>query len=284
MIFKSYEVKDLRLLYRAFMDAFSTYQVPFKLDFDSFRIRMQCKLNLNHDLSLLAMEAEDCAGFVLHAVNNYNDKKTAYNGGTGVIPSQRGKQLTYQLYESLLPVFLRHQIDRVLLEVITTNHAAIKVYEQLGFGYLQTYKCYRRPDVNDFYRLPIRGVSIQIVDELDRSKIDSIQDIKPSFIDQPNHIQHNLAYEIILHAQWQNEWAGYCVFQPHLGRISLLGVLPKFRNKGIGTQLLKEAWRLSQKKEITVINVADSYEPMHDFLLTLGFENQVDQYEMELVF
>ena len=285
MTFRPFREEDLGLLYRSFVDAFSNYRVPVHLPFGAFRTRILHKLHIDPSLSMLATDASRCLGFVLHTTGKHEGVLTAYNGGTGVIPGARHNGLTLQLYDALLPGLAAARIKKILLEVITTNTPAIRIYEKMGFVYRQTYRCYKRPEVRTADRAirPNPGLLIRQVSGPDFDRYAAATDIRPSFIDQREHLVHNLPNETILEAYLEGQWAGYVIYQPHLGRLSQLGVAPVSRGRGIATALIEQVGLLSQKKELTVINVPEEYTPMHDFLIAAGFVNEVEQYEMERI-
>ena len=284
MEFKPFQETDLPALHRAFSEAFATYSVPFQLSFDAFRKRILNKLRIDSDLSYMAYRKDRCVGFVLHTKEEYEGKLTIYNGGTGVIPEFRGNQLTEQLYESLTPQIKESGAKIILLEVITTNAGAIKVYERLGFQYRQTFKCYKRKPSDEVVEEK-RNQNLRIIRQMNWHPVQyrSCYEFEPSFIDSFPHLLHNRAHEICLEAYEGDSFGGFVIFQPHVGRISQLAVTKESRGKGIATSLLSHAAELSLGKELTFINIPEEQEQMHEFLLARGFENQVDQYEMELV-
>jgi ribosomal protein S18 acetylase RimI-like enzyme len=282
MTFRFFEEEDLAVLYRAFVEAFATYKVPMQMPFEAFRIRILDKLHINPEVSVLAFDDTQCAGFLLHSIGSRDGIKTAYNGGTGVIPAFRGRGLTVKMYAHLM-ANTSSDFRRVLLEVITSNEPAIKVYQKLGFTYKTTFRCYKRATGKNITVQKIPGLSIKKVRAPKFIDYSKMVDIKPSFIDHNEHVGYNVKNELFLEATFQDHLAGYIIFQPHLGRISQLGVGQKYRRHGIASALLMEAQWLSPKKDLTVINVEDSYQPMHDFLIALGFKHEIDQYEMELL-
>lgn len=283
MIIKLFEEENFGALHQSFIEAFSSYKVPFNPSFAAFQSRMKYKLSLIPELSPLAMKSEKCLGFLLQTQGKYEGKQTIYNGGTGVVPAMRGQNLTLKLFDFITPTLSSSDANRMLLEVITTNDAAIKVYDKLGFQYTKTFRCYKRKNEKVEFSsskntqfLKVKKPNFQVYNEF--------ADFNPSFIDHQNHLVHNIENEIVLEAVLDNTVVGYSIFQPLLGRISQLGIHRNFRGQGIGRGLINQVQFLSPGKDISLINVPDTYQPMHDFLISLGFQNEVNQYEMELVF
>jgi ribosomal protein S18 acetylase RimI-like enzyme len=283
MTFNFFQEAYFSALYQSFIEAFSSYKVPFKPSFEAFQIRMMKKLALNHTLSALALQDSRCVGFVLHTLGVYEGKLTIYNGGTGVIPSLRGKHLTSQLYDFLASDISKTKAERIVLEVISSNDPAIHVYKTLGFQYRKTFRCYRRKNTSPMEQRAT-GLNIRKIKTPDFESYRSFADFEPSFIDNSQHLMHNINNEITLEAEMDGKVVGYAIFQPHLGRISQLGVHSDARGLGIASNLLNQIQYLSPGKELSLINVPESYQPMQGFLLSAGFKNEVDQFEMELVF
>ena len=119
-------------LFHAFSMAFSDYVIPFALTETQFRNH----LNLNAvDLcrSVGCFEGDAMIGFSLNGFGEWDGKRTVYDAGTGVIPSYRRRGVSHRMFRYLLPYFKKSGFQNFLLEVITTNTAAVRLYEGLGF-------------------------------------------------------------------------------------------------------------------------------------------------------
>ena len=106
----------------------------------------------------------------------------------------------------------------------------------------------------------------------------------PSFQDVNQQIFYDRNNETILEAYWDDQLVGYIIFHTDNGRISQLAVLKEFQGKGIGSRLLKETYWLLKQKSITLINLRAEETDTASFLEKRGFINEVDQYEMDLIF
>ncbi|MEP1096618.1 MAG: GNAT family N-acetyltransferase [Cyclobacteriaceae bacterium] len=266
---------DFEKLHEAFCHAFSNYKVDFNLTPDEFDIRIHKKLNIDYDLSAATFDGDEMIGFILHTSNIYEGIPTAFNGGTGVIPGFRNQRTGEELYEFLLPKIAEKSIARILLEVIDTNDQAIRLYEKIGFNFRRKFLCYKLEDssfFSDSEDTTKEGATININEDF--------ADFEPSFVDSKNQLlQGN---ETVLLIEHENEVAGYVVFQSLFGRISQIAISRQHRKKGLGKKLVKGVLNRSQKK-LTVINVPEDEYGFQQFLSTCGFENQVNQFEMELI-
>lgn len=280
--FRSLEMADFRQMHRSFVEAFADYVIPMQLNYRRFTERMINKLNIRFDLSVGAFSGEKLAGFAFHTVNDYKGARTVYNGGTGVIPGHRGAGLTVAMYE-WFRLEKRTDAEKCVLEVITSNEQAIRSYERAGFRRGSYYRCYKlahRPVVKS---APGNELSLA-VGSLDHSdhyrRFDTVES---SFSDTFAQLRCTGSLELVLEAREGGILAGYLIFQPVSGRLSRLAVGQAHRRRGIATALVNRAFELSKAKILTAINVPEAATDMQALLLNLGFKNEIDQWEMELI-
>lgn len=273
---------DLNDMYISFLDSFSDYEIPFRLTKEQFVRKFVEKLRIDFSLSAGAFDDEALVGFVFTAVNYYDEKLTAYNGGTGVRPAYRGQRTTARIYEYLIPLFRERRIRQCVLEVLTRNARAIQTYRSIGFRETQFFRCYRLEKEamkvsSQATSLEIFTVSLPVWDTYDQ-----FAEQTPSFLDSRLMVNQNLANETVIEAHHDSRCVGYAIYQPSFGRISQIGVHPAFRRKGIGSALMQYIYNGSLQKHLTVINVEKQAVATQRFFENLGFINQIDQYEMTL--
>ena len=102
-------------------------------------------------------------------------------------------------------------------------------------------------------------------------------------MDSTEQLKHNLKNETILIAEIDQKIIGHLVFQPKLGRISQLAVHPNHRYKGIGHSLLAECQKQSFVSNLTLLNIPEAELETIEALEAMGFENEIDQFELELI-
>lgn len=278
---RSLKPLDLTEMYIAFLDAFSDYPVAFKLTKEQFVRKFVEKLKIDFALSIGAYDYDALSGFIFTSVNHYNGKLTAYNGGTGVRPAYRGNKLTTQMYNYLVPLLQERKIKQCVLEVLTENKKAINAYKQVGFVPTKYFKCFKLS--TSLLKRPLDlSLDIFSIARPDWHVYEKFSDYTPSFLDSPQMITSNLANEEVIEAHTENKCVGYAIFQPSFGRISQLGVHPHFRNKGIGSAMIAYMHNRSLQKELTVINIDKEAADTLNFFSRIGFDNQLDQYEMVL--
>lgn len=266
--------EDFAQLYETFKVSFSENEVKLQPTEEEFRYRIDQKLRYSLDLSAGSFDGDQMRGFILHASNIYQGIPTAYNGGTGVLPGFRNQKVAEQMYEFLIPKIREKFLARILLEVVEQNKKAISLYEKIGFSFKRRFKCYKL----------IEPASVENKIAVEEGRIQDVNfnfnDFEPSFIDCSSQLK--LGTEKVLLAKNESEVAGYIIFQPHLGRISQLAVDRLHRQRGIGETLIEAAQKKS-KKPLTIMNIPDDEFGFDSFLKKSGFQNQVNQYEMELI-
>ena len=269
-------------MYITFLDSFSDYKVPFRLNKEQFVRKFVEKLKIDFALSAGVFEQNSMAGFIFSSINYYEGKLTAYNGGTGVRPAYRGRSLTTRMYEYLIPLFKARKVKQCVLEVLTENDRAIWVYENIGFRKAKSYKCFKYDSGKIRVKKPSIDLEIFTVKHPNWHLYDRFSDHKPSFLDSTRMINDNLASETIIETHAEGQCIGYAIFQPAFGRISQLGISPGYRGMGVGANLIKYIQETSHQKILTVINIDEEATSALEFYDQLGFTNQLNQYEMVL--
>ena len=272
--------QDLDEMYSAFLQAFSNYSVPFNLNKVEFKKKFVEKLNINFRLSVGAFFMDQMVGFIFTSISKYEGKKSAYNGGTGVVPEFRGQKITSRLYDLLIPELKACLVKQCVLEVLTDNKRAIQTYEAIGFKKAKFYHCFRMmiPSVSNANR----NIEIHLQKKPDWKSYLKFFDHLPSFLDTESMINQNMANEKIIEARIEGKLVGYAIYQPGPGRISHIAVDREHRRTGIGTTLINYIYNNSKNKSLILINVNKEANGVKNFFSKLGFENQLDQYEMIL--
>lgn len=265
---------DFDRLFYAFKMAFSDYEVKLQPTREEFAYRIHNKLQCDQEISGGAFDGDEMTGFILHSSNIYQGIPTAYNGGTGVLPGFRNQKTAERMYEFLIPKIQQKFIARILLEVIETNKNAIALYEKIGFNFKRRFKCYK-------ISKPLSaGREVTIVEGKVSDVRFSYNDFQPSFLDSSEHLKQG--DERVLFAKVDDKEVGHVIFQPHIGRISQIAVDRIHRQEGIGEALLFRT-QSESKKPLTIMNIPDDEFGFDAFLTRCGFQNQVNQYEMELI-
>lgn len=272
---------DFEQLYYSFLESFKNYPVNLLLGKDDFKFRIIERLKINFNYSIGAFSGEKMVAFILHTSGNFNGSEVAYNGGTGVIPYYRGLGLVGHMYAVALPLLKAAGLKSVVLEVLENNISAKKSYTKVGFEvgrYLRGFKLEKNLDLNDseyIYKLSA---------EVEEDLVLKSNDVQSDFMGTDERLIDNTNHEKMIIAKVPNEdeALGYLVIQPKTGRINRFWVAPEARRKGLGTGLIQKAQLLSKNKELVALNVDATNTGACAFLTKMGFENQLNQFEMIL--
>lgn len=111
---------------------FSGYSQDMTRTMDSFLAYLTGR-GIQPENSISAFVDGKPAGFVLLAVKELNGKKKAWNGGTGVSSEFRGLGIGKLLIKEAVALLAKQEVSSVYLEVQTSNHSAIAIYQSNGF-------------------------------------------------------------------------------------------------------------------------------------------------------
>lgn len=265
-------------LLNVFNLSFSDYNVPFHLTKEQLENKIKND-DIKLELSVGAFQDKKLVGFILHAFDIKDNQKVIYNAGTGVIPSQRGKKLTTQLYNFILPIFQPLDIDKVILEVITENKTAIKIYQNVGFVVSRKLNCYKgkmnaENNINKYV--------IKKIETYNWPKLRSFWEFKPSWQNAITAVENLKESNISIGIYDDDLLLGYLIFNQTSMRIQQFAIDKKYRNQGLAKSLFSHLGK-NFSAEISIVNIEDSAIETTKFLDNQGLKNYINQYEMELI-
>ncbi|MFC0603784.1 GNAT family N-acetyltransferase [Winogradskyella pulchriflava] len=264
---------DFEVIMACFHSAFENYYVKMPTDNDFYKQRWKAA-GVRFDLSYGMFDDGKLVGFIINAIDNRQGELTAYNSGTGVIPEYRGKRIVKSIYDYAIPELLKNGITKCQLEVITANDKAIKSYEGIGFKICKHYKCFKgRLTVKKQNNFDLKKVSYQLVDwnTLPNQAFYSWDNQKESLA--KGNYEY---YQVFVDDKIQS----YFVMNPDSGYVAQFEVLEDSLSQW---QNLFSAIR-SVNQEIRINNIDDRLTQKIKAVETIGLENTVDQFEMELFF
>lgn len=275
MTFKTLESIALTELLHAFNTSFSDYLVPLHLTEQQLKDKIISD-NIQLDLSAGAFDGNQLIGFILHGYDVIKGLKVVYNAGTGVIPSHRGNKITAQLYNFILPVLKEIGTDKILLEVITGNERAIKIYGKIGFEIIRTLNCNK----GTIAAQSPENYAIKNLNNYDWAQMQSFWDIHPSWQNSIRAVDSLKMTNISVGVYHNEEIAGYLIYNPISKKIQQFGVHKDNRKKGIAKKLFHHI-ATNYSEDVAVINVDDNSKATAGFLESLNLKPFVRQYEME---
>ena len=278
-IIRSLESESFDCVADAFLRAFEDYD----LSFDRQRLRdMLVRRGADMELSFGAFYNGELVSFILNGIADYAGRKTAYDTGTGTVSSARGTGLIDRIFQWSLPRLRDAGVERYLLEVLTHNTPAIKIYRRMGFEITRRFDCFagQTEDISidsaENENLEVRRGRI-----CDIERLQHFCDFAPSWQNSLSSIlRAEKTMECLIARLSDNTPVGYLVAEPAYGDIAQIAVAPDYRRRGVARRLLRNIISLHACDNWRVVNIPDDYLPMKLFLQADGFGLICSQYEM----
>lgn len=272
--------KDLPQLRETFLKAFADYVVPVQLSEEQLKDKVE-REGIQPSFSVGVFVGEEMVGFIITGLGEWQSKPTAYNAGTGVVPSFRGHRLTQRMYEFMLPKLRESGIEQCLLEVIQENTPALKAYQQIGFQITRSLSCFRATKQELLMAGEPEEIMLAATKQPDWKTYGCFRDVEPTWQNNINAIKRSKGQAQTLEAlNLHQEVVGYISFFRKNGAVAQLAVDEQWRGRGIGTALLREAVRQVEAPSLMFINIEDTAQSMISFMERQHFRLILKQYEM----
>jgi ribosomal protein S18 acetylase RimI-like enzyme len=272
-------------VYDTFVEAFSDYAVDLSYMAKSDLLNRALKNGIDIGSSVGVYDVERMVGYTLIGLDRWNSSPAAFDIGTGIIKSHRGKGLANEMFNFALPRLREKGVRVIVLEVLQGNEPAVRAYRKTGFTVVRELDCFQldvRPE--DPGEPANRAVEIRPVKRERIAQYADSLDWQPSWENSFASIMRIPDEVWTFEASLEGQRAGLLVYYPALGWILSLVVVRPNRRCGIGTAMLRHL--ISQlQADVSVIkalNVDHADEGMIALLRRLGFEPYVSQFEMQL--
>lgn len=264
-------------LTRVFNTSFGDYHVPFVLTNEQLQKKLISD-NIKAAISPIAMHRRNAVGFMLHGIRKSNESIRVYNGGTGIVPSHRGKGYLQLMLDSVMPKIQKLKAATIQLEVLENNKSAIRSYEHLGFESMRKVVCYKGIlHIKVFQPLPNIRVSYS---QPDPDAIIEAQffDFKPTWQNEVRSALNKHSSWICLYSETDNQLLAFAAYSDL--KIDTFAVRISARNKAIGSFLFSILEKRLRGKEIRVLNVDNADLHTQMFLKNIGLKQFIAQFEM----
>jgi len=257
--------------------SFSDYSIPFKLSLKQFEAKLRTE-NINKDISIGTFNEKKLVGFVLHGDRNKGENRVAYNAGTGVIPTERGQNITRRMYDYIIPTLKANKFSEVVLEVISDNLPAIKSYEAIGFNLTRGLSCFKG---EPFIKRKNNEIKIKQLTKVNFDELSKIGEINPTWQNCKETIS-NLGDNALYFLAFMGEkLCGYCILNTSNNRILQIAVKKQMRNKLIGSTILQFV-KSKVSAPISIINIDSRFEETLKFFESRNLQKTLTQNEMKL--
>ena len=271
--FKTLDNFSIKELTAAFNEGFSDYVVKFNATEEYLDHRWK-GARVRYEYSAGMLLNGHLKGILVHGIDDWNGKKTAFNCATCVAPAARGNAFTARAYDFLMPMLHEIGIEQMALEVIQSNTKAVKVYEKVGFGINRDLKCLRGA---------IQAPTIATANAWTFRQLDEIPSpawlyYEPTWENMSHAIRANPAIHETFAVIEEKAVLAYTVVEKARKRIKQLFIDPNHRTAGVGEYLFQH---LSiQYPEIDIVNVPDMAKEDLALLRKIGLEDYIAQFEM----
>lgn len=278
-----YRISDCRdiapaRLCAAMNAAFSDYVIPLKLSETAFRT-FQRQRGFSAEHSFVALQGDNIAAFWFSGEPRVEFGKLAYTLSVGTLPDHRRKGLSRQLLGAVIAQQQLSGSKGLQLEVITTNEAAIRSYEAMGFYRHRTLRVLKLSSEPASHSLDYAP------GPLDLSQIPT--ETGGFFDTEPTPQNGRLALQALspdhhlLGIQVEGKLLGWGAVYPD-GAVAQLAVHRSVRRKGLGRTILQALWQAAGEDSLTFVNVDESAAAVNGFLEQAGAQELLRQYEMQL--
>lgn len=276
--YKTLEKTNDQVLHKTFIQAFSDYQVKMDLPYPKFQ-QMLRRRGYSPEISIGAFDEEMLVGFALNGFRNWNEKATAYDIATGVVPEYRRQGITSSIFLHMKELLREKQAEQYLLEVIKSNQPAVLFYQKQGFEIQRELLCFQLNKNQFIAREPHK---VDRVNGVDFEQIKSYWDYQPSWqnsADSMHAVPEAFLYSVV---RFDDTVIGYGILDRKTGDIPQIAVHKDYRGHGIASSIMAEIVKTAEPEKISVLNVEANLKSVQDFLIQSGFERYAEQYEMFL--
>jgi ribosomal protein S18 acetylase RimI-like enzyme len=267
-------------LHEAFLSAFADYQVNMQMSLDEFAFRLR-RDGVDVEISAGAFDGDQLVGFCLNGSGMWQGEATVYDAGTGFLPQYRGRGMASEMFRFMNPQLKERGFNQYLLEVLTTNEAAVNLYRRLGFTETRKLAVFRTPTPLSSTRTPHE--EIRLVEIPNWALYETFWSGYPSWQHSIEAAQRIADSTAIVEYHNEQNCVGYGVVTKSSGLIIQLAVDKTYRRHGVGRLLLKALQGcVVTSASIKVNNVDENLKETTAFFEAVGFKLVLEQYEMML--
>lgn len=273
------QIKDLSTtplphLVQCFNKAFAKYHVKMPTDVGYYEQRWR-SARADYGASVGVFDNEKMVALMIIGIDYHQEKLTAFNTGTGVIPDYRGRALVDKMYDYALPIFKKLGVEKCSLEVIQANARAIRVYERVGFKIVRNLRCF-----NGELKYSQSSNNDLRIEKTTFEEILKLKNLNHHFYSW-DFVNEGIATSKSIHNYYlvknpENQNLGFFIFNTKSGIVAQFECL-----EGNFEQLMAAIAKTYPK--VRFINIDERRSDYVEYFLKIGLENNVDQYEMEML-
>ncbi|CAG9296975.1 GNAT family N-acetyltransferase [Celerinatantimonas diazotrophica] len=267
------------MIYDAFVDAFSEYEVKMDMPKDKL-MEMFSARSLSKEKSIGYFEGKNLIGFLLIGYREIGNLSVFYDVATGVRQIYQGQKIADKLICEIKGLMIANKVDKFVLEVLEHNVAAQNLYMKYGFRTSRRLRCYEysseKKKCSHLNNTENATLDIQL-NNLSISEyctfVPSWQNSMISYINTKNN--HYVAKIIE-----DNKLIGYGIVHRDNGSILQLGMKPGWQTIEVLKRIVDELYINTQSNVLKCLNIEEN-SIMEKLILDIGFKNTINQLEME---
>ena len=283
-IYSLLENTSVQTLFLAFLQAFEDFPSTKNVSIESFQNMLQIRGYIP-EISMGAFDKSNhiLASFILNGFRTWNGKSTVYDILSGTVPSYRRQGIANTVFEKIQVLLRQKNAEQYLTEVKKENTTAIELYKKQGFEIRRGLSSFKLKKEN--HNKTILTCKIEYFTEIKQNEweqLKSFWDFQPSWqnsISSINAVKGIMNYAVVC---LDNNIIGYGVVDKNTGDIPQLAIHKDYRRKGIAGSIVSALFEKVAMNQLNILNVDDAYDGMKLFLLKLGFEKTISQYEIVL--
>lgn len=260
---------DYEELLPVFNEAFSDYDVPASLSLEALKAHLQ-SLSYSSGDSVGLFEKRQLVGFLLIGRRG----SVAYDAGTGIIPSYRGRGLSHTLIDNAVKHLRSRGCSTFVLEVLNTNTKAKNLYLSHGFIIRRNLQCFSIKQAeltqqsNLFLEPHQMGYTVHA-------------SFEPSYQNSDESVVEGLytCSDIVD----QDKRKGLVWYHPNRGLIAQINIEPAYRDESLIKQAIISCTKVGTTQLVRMLNVDEEDHLAIEMLKNVGFSNFTTQSEMVLI-
>jgi ribosomal protein S18 acetylase RimI-like enzyme len=264
-------------LVAAFCDAFAVYAVRIEMTDAKLENLIRAR-SVRLDRSYGYLEGDRLAAFILTGSRKVDGHPTAYNSAMGVRQDRQRQGLGRSLLTFTMDHLQAYGYRRYLLEVITTNTAAHRLYLSQGFRQRRLLHSYTAKASAP----PSPGNESAVMTVLDPGwarRIAPLLSHPPTWQNAVPSVDAIADHCRLITAGPVDVPAAMAVLDPRFGVLHQFGFA--HGESEAARQVVALAMREAANSALNLINMDNGDARMNSFLEAAGFERTVSQYEME---
>jgi ribosomal protein S18 acetylase RimI-like enzyme/N-acetylglutamate synthase-like GNAT family acetyltransferase len=267
-------------LHDAWCNAFADYAVGISLGADLLETHFR-QNGVDLAASVGAFDGEVLVGFWLNGLREKKGARWAYDAGTAIVPTYRGRGISRLLADHSTELLKARGVHDLVLEVLTTNDPAYRVYLKDGFQVTRRFGCFRRSAAAGPSAALSLGEEVSLASFEPSLAARLIEpEYEPSWQNSTEAVSAVAHTFIVAWALQSGRVVGHGLLQPKRGRIAQIAFLPEVWKTDLAAAVVWQLLSRAERERVDIVCVEQGREQTAQLLQATGFELFAEQWEM----